>query len=75
MTALFRIVAVLFVLIAAFLVYAVIHAAASTGGAKTGVAIGYIAGAIILAAAAAWMWRRSGRDAVTAGSGPGSTGV
>jgi multisubunit Na+/H+ antiporter MnhB subunit len=70
MTVLLRIVAALFILIAAFLVYAVIHAAASAGGARTGVAIGYIAGAIVLAAAAAWLWRRpSGGTGGAPGSG------
>jgi multisubunit Na+/H+ antiporter MnhB subunit len=58
MKVLLRIVAVLFVAIGAFLVYAVIHAMASAGGAKTGVAIGYVAGAIILALLAARLWRR-----------------
>lgn len=53
-----RIFAVLFVAVAAFLVYAVINAANSAGGAKTGVAIAYIVGAIVLIAAALWMWRR-----------------
>jgi hypothetical protein len=44
-------------LIAVFLVYAVIHAMASKGGARTGVSIGYIVGAIILSAIGVWLWR------------------
>jgi hypothetical protein len=55
---LLRVVAVLFVAIAAFLVYAVIAAITSSGGAKPGVVIAYIIGAIVLVAAAVWMWRR-----------------
>ena len=57
MRVLLRAVAVLFIAIAAFLVYAVIHAAASAGGARAGVAIAYIIGAIILALVAARLWR------------------
>jgi len=67
-----RALAVLFVAIAAFLVYAVINAASSDGGAKTGVAIGYIVGAIVLIAAAAYLWRRPvGTTATTSGTGTG----
>ncbi len=58
MKVLLRAVAVLFGAVALFLIYAVIHAMASAGGAKPGVAIGYVAGAIVLVALAAWMWRR-----------------
>ena len=58
MKVLLRFVAVLFVAIGAFLIYAVIHAMASAGGARTGVAIGYVAGAIVLALLAAKLWRR-----------------
>ena len=46
--------------IAAFLVYAVIHAVASPGGARIGVAIGYIVGAIVLTAVGVWLWRVRG---------------
>jgi len=64
MRVLLKIVAVLFVAISLFLIYAVIHAMASAGGAKVGVAIGYVAGAIVLAFLASKMWRRSaGRKA------------
>lgn len=58
MKVLLRAVAVLFVLIAAFLIYAVIHAGLSDGGARAGVAIGYIIGAILLVVAARALWRR-----------------
>ncbi|HTX45883.1 MAG TPA: hypothetical protein VMD48_06390 [Solirubrobacteraceae bacterium] len=61
MSVLLKIVAVVLVAIGAFLVYAVIHAMASAGGAKTGVAIGYIVGAILLGYVASWLWRRSSR--------------
>ena len=63
MRVLLRALAVLCILIAAFLVYAVIHAAASAGGARAGVAIAYIIGAIILALAAARLWRGPSRSA------------
>jgi hypothetical protein len=59
MKVLLKVVAVLFVAIAAFLVYAVIHAAASSGGARVGVAIGYVAGALVLGALAVTLWRTS----------------
>jgi hypothetical protein len=58
---LLRIIAILFVAIAAFLVFAVVNAVASEGGAKTGVAIGYVAGAIALSAVATWLWRTANR--------------
>jgi multisubunit Na+/H+ antiporter MnhB subunit len=61
MSVLLKIVAVVLVAIGAFLIYAVIHAMASAGGAKTGVAIGYIVGAILLGYVASWLWRRSSR--------------
>jgi multisubunit Na+/H+ antiporter MnhB subunit len=60
-----RIVAVLFVLVAAFLLYAVIHAIASPGGARVPVAIGYVVGAIVLGYLATASWRgrfRMGRS-------------
>jgi hypothetical protein len=60
MKVLLRAVAVLFVAIGVFLVYAVIHAAASDGGARVGVAIGYIVAAILLTWAAVALWRRGG---------------
>ena len=67
MRILLRSVAVLFVIIAAVLVGAVIAALGSAGGAKPGVAVAYIVGAIILAVAAGALWRRpvraSGQEA------------
>jgi hypothetical protein len=61
MSVLLKIVAVVLVAIGLFLVYAVIHAMASAGGARVGVAIGYIVGAILLGYAASWLWRRASR--------------
>jgi hypothetical protein len=61
MSVLLRIFAVLAVLVAAFLVGAVINALLSDGGARAGVAIGYVAGAIVLAVLAVMAWRRAGR--------------
>jgi hypothetical protein len=58
-----RIVAVLFVAIAIFLVAAVINALGSDGGARVGVAVAYVAGSALLAAGAVAMWRVSGRRA------------
>jgi multisubunit Na+/H+ antiporter MnhB subunit len=52
-----KIVAVIFVAVAAFLIYAVIHAAASAGGARVGVCIAYVVGAIILYLLAVRLWR------------------
>jgi hypothetical protein len=58
MKILLRAVAVLFIVIAAVLIYAVIAAGLSDGGAKAGVAIAYIIGAIVLVVAARALWRR-----------------
>jgi hypothetical protein len=58
MKLLLRAVAVLFVVIAAVLIYAVIAAVTSDGGAKAGVAIGYIVGSALLLWAAVVLWRR-----------------
>ena len=57
MKILLRTIAVLFVLIAAVLLYAVIAAVASDEGARVGVAIAYVIGSAILIAAAVAMWR------------------
>jgi len=68
-----RLVATVLVAIALFLVYAVIHAAASTAGARVGVCIAYIAGALILGFLATRLWgksssRRNGPGVTAAGS-------
>jgi multisubunit Na+/H+ antiporter MnhB subunit len=57
MVVLRRVVSLVLWAISAFLIYAVIHAAASAGGARVGVAIGYVAGAIVLSAIGFWLWR------------------
>jgi membrane protein YqaA with SNARE-associated domain len=62
MKVLLKVVATLFVAIAAFLVYAVVAAAGSAGGARVGVSIGYVAGALVLSSLAVVMWRRPGRS-------------
>lgn len=68
MKVLLRLISVVFVAIAAFLVYAVIHAAASAGGARAGVAVGYIIGSLVLVGLAALLWRRAGPRRVSAPS-------
>jgi peptidoglycan/LPS O-acetylase OafA/YrhL len=62
-----RILSVLCVAIAAFLLFAVINALASDGGARAGVAIGYTVGAAILIAGAVAMWRNTTRGTSTPG--------
>ncbi len=52
-----KILAVIMVAIGIFLDYAVVHAIASPGGAKVGVAVGYVAGSIVLYALATLAWR------------------
>jgi len=56
-----KIVAVVLVLIAAFLIYAVIAAIGSAGGARPAVAIGYVLGAAVLGFVASRLWRRPRR--------------
>ena len=64
-----KVVSVVFVAVAAFLIYAVIAALASAGGARPGVAIGYAVGAAILTYLAVLLWRKStGRRVETAGT-------
>ena len=58
-----KILAVLFVALALFLVYAVINAAASSGGANVPVCIGYVVGASLLGFLAVKMWRRPPKTA------------
>jgi hypothetical protein len=60
MKVLLRAVAVLFVAIGALLIYAVIAAVSSDGGAKPGVAVAYVVGAALLGWAAVTLWRRGG---------------
>jgi hypothetical protein len=57
-----RFISVLPAAIAAFLVYAVIAAATSDGGARVGVCVLYVAIAIALGALVRWMWRFKGKD-------------
>jgi threonine/homoserine/homoserine lactone efflux protein len=61
MNTLFRILAVLCVLVAAVLIYAVIAALGSDGGAKPVVAVLYIVGSIVLGYAAIRLWRGPSR--------------
>ena len=56
--------------IAAFLVYAVINAATSDGGARVGVCVIYVVVATALAALVAWMWRFKGKDDAVATTPP-----
>jgi hypothetical protein len=58
---LLRILSVLFVAIGALLIWAVINALGSAGGAKPAVAVAYVVGSIVLGFVAVWMWRRPGR--------------
>ena len=50
------------ILIALLLVYAVIAAVTSDEGARVGVAIGYVIGALVLAFAASKLWNTGGRS-------------
>jgi hypothetical protein len=59
MKILLRIAAVLFVAIGIFLIAAVINALGSEGGARAGVAVAYVVGAIVLGYLAVLMWRRT----------------
>jgi hypothetical protein len=61
MKVLLKIVAVLFVAVGLFLIYADVHAMSSAGGARTGVAILYAVIAIVLGYSASRLWRRSSR--------------
>lgn len=64
MRILLRIVALLFVLIALFLLYAVVAAVTSDEGARVGVAIGYVIAALVLGFAASKLWNTgAGRTA------------
>lgn len=59
MSVLLKIVAVLFVAIGVFLIYAIIHAVGSAGGANVPVCIGYAIAAGLLGFFASKLWRRS----------------
>jgi ethanolamine transporter EutH len=64
MKILLRVVAVLFVLIAAFLIGIVISIGAdSETDLRVPVAIGYVVGGVLLVAAAVWLWRFPSRRA------------
>lgn len=68
MKLLLRTVAVVLVAIALFLIGAVIAAVASKGGARAGVAVAYVAGAIILTFLATRLWRSGPRRSPAAPS-------
>ncbi len=58
-----KIASVLFVLCAAFLVYSIVAAFSSAGGANVAVCVLYAAGALVLCFQAHSLWRRSARPA------------
>ncbi len=64
MKVLFRAIAIFLAAIGALLIYAVIAALGSEGGAKPAVAVGYVIGAILLAAAAVSLWRAASKRGV-----------
>ncbi len=72
MRGLLRAIAVLFVAIGVFLIYAVINAVGSAGGANVPVCIGYVIGAAILGYVARWLWIRPVRRSPAAGTPSGS---
>jgi hypothetical protein len=59
MKVLLKIVAAIFAAIALFLVYAVISAIGSAGGANVPVCVGYVVAAVVLGFFATKSWRRS----------------
>ena len=59
MKVLFRVLAVLFVFVALFLIYAVINALLSDEGARAGIAVLYVAISAVLTAGAVFLWRAS----------------
>jgi predicted Co/Zn/Cd cation transporter (cation efflux family) len=61
MKILLRIVALVCVLIGGFLIYAVIRALGSDGGARPAVAVLYVVISIVLGFLAVWLWRRPAR--------------
>jgi hypothetical protein len=70
MNVLLRSAAVVAVALALFLIYAVLNAVSSEGGARAGVAVGYVAGAIVLTAGAVWAWRTARRRSLARHSTP-----
>jgi ethanolamine transporter EutH len=71
MKILLRSVAVVFVLIAAFLIGIVISVGADPDtDLRIPVAIGYVIGGALLVAAAVWLWRYPSRRATAAPAGP-----
>lgn len=72
MRGLLRTIAVLCVAIGAFLIYAVISAVGSAGGANVPVCIGYVIGAAVLGYVARWLWIRPVKRS-RAASAPGGS--
>jgi hypothetical protein len=72
MKVLLRTIAVLLVAIGAFLIYAVIHAIGSAGGANVPVCVGYVIGAVVLASVARWLWIRAAHRTRTVTAATGS---
>jgi hypothetical protein len=65
-----KIVAGIFLAVAAFLIYAVIAAIASSGGARVIVCVGYILGAVVLYLLAVRFWRGRPTRSSAGGTGP-----
>lgn len=61
MSIVLRLVSLPLAAIAGFLIYAVVHAVTSAGGARPGVAVAYVAAAIVLLVLAAMCWRSATR--------------
>lgn len=72
MKGLLRTIAVVCGAIGAFLIYAVIAAIGSAGGANVPVCIGYVVGAAILGYVARWLWIRPVRRSRAASAPSGS---
>jgi len=66
MKVLAKTVSVLLVAIAVFLVYAVIAAVTSAGGANVPVCVAYVVGALVLGFLAVMLWRKSSRRGAVA---------
>jgi hypothetical protein len=72
MKGLLRTIAVLCVAIGVFLIYVVIAAFGSTGGANVPVCIGYVIAAAILGYGARWLWVKPSRRSQAASAPSGS---